>query len=310
MKTFYDYFNIEYGQREYHSKSFLSKYPGDIPLISSKGIDNGIYGYFDIKPRYCNIITVPSTGSIGIAFYQNFKCCVDDNCLVLTPKMKLQDVEMLYFTLLVRQNKYRFVYGRQITPDRLGNISIPSTLPQWLKDVNIADTSKLKEPYWKKSIELNEEKWRWFVYDDLFEIERGKGPRKNQLNGTGDTPFVTSSDQNNGWTDFTDAAPAHNGNTIGVNRNGSVAEAFYQPFPFCSTEDVHIFTPKFDINKYVALFLVTLIKKEKYRYNYGRKWGIARMRTSTIKLPVDKSGQPDWKLMEDYIKTINYSKNI
>src|SRR4051812_22086417 len=83
-----------------------------------------------------------------------------------------------------------------------------------------------------------------------------------------------SSDQNNGWTGFTTASPIHNGNTIGVNRNGSVAEAFYQPLPFCSTEDVHIFTPRFPMTKYAALFLATLIKKEKFRFNYGRKWGI------------------------------------
>jgi hypothetical protein len=65
----------------------------------------------------------------------------------------------------------------------------------------------------------------------------------------------------------------HSKNTIGVNRNGSVAEAFYHEYDYCSTEDVHIFSPKFPLNKYIAMFIITLIKKEKYRYNYGRKWG-------------------------------------
>ena len=83
----------------------------------------------------------------------------------------------------------------------------------------------------------------------------GRGPRKKDLDGTGGTPFVTSSDSNNGWTSFTSFEPIHDANTIGVNRNGSVAEAFYQPSAFCSTEDVHIFKPKFTMNKYIGLFL-------------------------------------------------------
>jgi len=105
-------------------------------------------------------------------------------------------------------------------------------------------------------------------------------------------------------------SPTHKGNTIGVNRNGSVAEAFYQPVPFCSTEDVHIFSPKFKLNPFIALFLTTLIRREKYRFGYGRKWGIQRMKTSIIKLPVTQEGEPDWAYMEHYIKTLPYSSQI
>jgi hypothetical protein len=53
-----------------------------------------------------------------------------------------------------------------------------------------------------------------------------------------------------------------------------------------------------------------LIKREKYRYNYGRKWGIERMKNSQIKLPVTKNGTPDWSFMENYIKSLPYSSNL
>ena len=49
---------------------------------------------------------------------------------------------------------------------------------------------------------------------------------------------------------------------------------------------------------------------EKYRFNYGRKWGIDRMKKSLIKLPVDSDGKPDWQFMEDYIKSLPYSINL
>ena len=78
-------FNINYGQREYHSKENLDN--GETLLISSQGGDNGCYGFFDIEVKFkLPFITVPSTGSIGEAFVQLYPCCVDDNCLVLIPK--------------------------------------------------------------------------------------------------------------------------------------------------------------------------------------------------------------------------------
>jgi hypothetical protein len=50
--------------------------------------------------------------------------------------------------------------------------------------------------------------------------------------------------------------------------------------------------------------------KEEYRYSYGRKWGIGRMKKTTIKLPTDNKVEPDWQFMEDYIKSLPYSSNL
>ena len=38
--------------------------------------------------------------------------------------------------------------------------------------------------------------------------------------------------------------------------------------------------------------------------------GIDRMKKSLIKLPVDSDGKPDYKFMEDYIKSLPYSINL
>lgn len=146
--------------------------------------------------------------------------------------------------------------------------------------------------------------WKDFKYEDLFIIERGKGPRINNIE-KGQTPFITATEINNGLTSFVDFPAVHKGNCITVNRNGSIGQAFYQKHDFCSTEDVHIFYLKFfKLNKEIAFFLITLIKKEKYRFGYGRKWGIERMKKSIIKLPVDSLGNPNWEYIENYIKKL------
>lgn len=293
----------------------LTEDPEGIPFVSRTSKNNGVSAYVKpikgVKPNPAGTISVAGGGSVMESFLQKKPYYSGRDLYYLVPKLNMSDNVLLFYCACLRENKYRFNYGRQANRT-LKDLLIPdiSAIPSFIEKNDLSRFDGLEKPLINKKIDLNIENWRWFIFDDLFEIERGRGPRKNELDGTGNTPVVTSSDQNNGWTDFTNAKPIHRGNTIGVNRNGSVAEAFYQPLPFCSTEDVHVFNPKFKMTKYVALFIATLIKKEKYRYNYGRKWGIGRMKTSKIKLPVDKSGQPDWQIMEDYIKTINYSKQI
>ncbi len=118
-----DLFEIDYGQREYHNKEDLKK--GNTLLISSQSKQNGCYGYFNINPIYKEkIITVPSTGSVGYAFVQLKECCVDDNCLTLIPKKQLSIEELFYIACVVRRERWRFKYGRQITPFKLGNFKV------------------------------------------------------------------------------------------------------------------------------------------------------------------------------------------
>jgi hypothetical protein len=126
----------------------------------------------------------------------------------------------------------------------------------------------------------------------------------------GDTPFVGSIDSNNGYREYIDRDPIHKGNTITVNYNGSVAEAFYQPKPFWASDDVNVLYPKFSMNAFNALFIVSIIKAEKYRYNYGRKWHLERMNETKIKLPSTKKKEPDFDFMENFIKSLPYSKSI
>lgn len=67
---------------------------------------------------------------------------------------------------------------------------------------------------------------------------------------------------------------------------------------------------KIQLTPEAALFICTLIRLEKYRFNYGRKWHLERMRESIIKLPVTANGAPDWAFMERYIKTFPYSSQL
>lgn len=312
MTVFYDFFTIVYGQGEYNSKRKLVLVENGTPLISSKGTERGIYGYFDIPSKFKHVISVPRTGTICHAFYQGNECCIDDNCLVLIPKKELSIQEMIYFTMLIRKERYKYVYGRQVTPKRLGNTIIPN-LPQWINELS-TKISMTKEPFHGKNLKLTDRKWEYFRYDNdcLFSVLKGSNIRVRDITHDGKIPLISALKHNNGLSGMVNADPQYDSNVIVVvgNGNAGVGEAFYQPSPFCATIDVNILKPKFKLNEFIAMFLICLIRKERYRYNFGRKWNSSRMKKSMIMLPVDSYGKPDWQFMEDYVKSLPYSGNL
>jgi hypothetical protein len=309
-----DLFEVHYGLNLELVR--LARQTDGINFVSRTAKNNGvsavvspIYGVTPIPP---GVITVAGGGAVLEAFLQPEPFYSGRDLYYLVPKVELSEAQKLYYCACIRANKYKYSYGRQANRT-LRDIMLPeiSDIPEYVTETDLSNydgsaNSCGNEP----TPSLNTANWKPFEFQELFSIARGVGPRRSDLDGTGTTPFVTSSDANNGCTGVTSMAPLHLGNTIGVNRNGSVGEAFYQPEPFCSTEDVHIFTPKFKLNVYIALFLTTLIRQEKYRFGYGRKWGIERMKISTIRLPITEQGEPDWQYMENYIKTLPYSSQL
>ncbi|MCA3793830.1 MAG: restriction endonuclease subunit S [Burkholderia sp.] len=146
------------------------------------------------------------------------------------------------------------------------------------------------------------------MISQLFELKKGKRLTKAQLKTRpGLIPFIGAIDSNNGVAANVDAA-IHDGGTITVNYNGAgVADSFYQPVPFWASDDVNVLYPKFAMSPAVALFIATVIGKEKYRFSYGRKWHLERMRESAIHLPANDDGEPDFAYMEAFIENLPFS---
>jgi len=49
-----------------------------------------------------------------------------------------------------------------------------------------------------------------------------------------------------------------------------------------------------------------VIRRERYRFSYGRKWHLARMRAAKIRLP-SKNGQPDWERMTSFVASLPFA---
>lgn len=308
-------FEVKYGNSlelinlEQCSKNF----PNAINYVSRTEKNNGISAFVErnvsISENPANTISVAVSGSVLATFLQPEPYYTGFHILVLTPKSKMTPTELIYYCICIKSNRYKYNYGRQANKT-LKALMIPAEMPLAFQHISIDQIAiPSKEPLIINQLELFSGKWAWFEIQELFEIKKGKRLTKADMND-GETPFIGSIDSNNGYREYIGQNPIHKGNTITVNYNGSVAEAFYQPEPFCASDDVNVLYPKFNLNPYIALFLVTVIKLEKYRYNYGRKWHVERMDASAIKLPITSDGLPDFEFMGNYIKSLPYSGSI
>lgn len=311
---------------------------GEYPVIGHKAENNGITAYTEKLSGYtlydnATTISLADRGNF-FASVQSKPFYIGTRVKALTAKFRSNIHILLFIATLINKESFRFSYGRN-SCDRTDNIAIklPSIningklFPdldyiEKLTKQNIipALPSKSKAvweggykntPIHSTHLELHSKEWRDFTYDDVFFIIKGKRLTSYDME-SGDYAYIGATDSNNGVTAYIgNTEHIHSGNKITVSYNGSIAEAFYQSDDFWATDDVNVLSLKnHQLNKYIAMFLITLIEKEKYRFNYGRKWKKEIMQQSIIKLPIQSNGSPDWEFMENYIKSLPYSANI
>jgi hypothetical protein len=301
-----DLFDIEYGQHEYNSKGIFKK--GETPLISSQGSDNGCYGFFSITPKYkAPIITVPRTGSIGEAFVQNHDCCVDDNCLVLLPKEHMAIEYLYYIAIMIRSQKWRFMYGRQITPERLGKIEVDDKPIEFKSPIDFKQMIVKITPKKKKVLPLGYVKTRKdFYLSELFKIKSGDYHAKYKLE-SGNIPLISCGDLDNGLIGFYDIPKEKQySNTITVAYNGIPLTTRFHPYIFGAKDDVAICINSNQLRLTTIIFIGMLLNRLSWRFSYGRKCFQNKLKYLKISLPIDAEGNLEQDYMEGCVKNTSY----
>ena len=232
--------------------------------------------------------------------------------MILKARKPMIDQEKLWWAMCITANRFRFGFGRQANRT-LKDLVLPDAkdVPTWVGSANLDRYQGARLPASAKEVTLSDQKsWQGFALQELFTIKKGQRLTKADMLH-GNTPYVGASDTGNGITAGVGQEPIHEAGTISVSYNGSVAEAFYQPAAYWATDDVNVLYPKgFQLTPATGLFLCTLIRLERYRFSYGRKWHLDRMREAVIRLPVTEQKKPDWDHMERYVKTLPYSSQL
>lgn len=315
MKKLSDIFNCWYGVNLELINCHVSK--EGIPFVSRTSNNNGVVArvelFPDIEPNPAHTLSLAGGGSVLSCFYQDEEYYSGRDLFILSPKEPMTKNEMLLYSYIISSNKYKYNYGRQANKTFRDLILPELSELKNLKWQNVNPDLKFeKEPLQMVNLQLDTCNWDWFNLSDkrLFTIKGSKTtPLKDlELSGEGSYPYITTQARNNGVCGFYDRFTEQGGCfTIDSAVKGYCS---WHEEDFSASDHVEKLIPNFKCNNFIAMFLVTVINMEQYRYNYGIKCSQTRIKNMKIKLPVDVNGNPDWQFMEDYIKSLAYSANL
>lgn len=335
-----DLFDIRKGKR----LTSEDQIDGSTPYIGAIDSNNGVSNYIEQAPIHQgNTISLSYNGSVGEAFYQPKPFWATDDVNVLYFRKEngvaFNEYIGLFICTVLRQEKYRYCYGRKWGLDSMKEtvIGLPSKLdsPDWsfmeryIKSLHCKSLTT-RVPNRENSCVFRLEQWKNFDLKRLFNIDLAKGDIKLDDINKGNVPLISSGETNNGIVGYIDEngdgkSETFSGNKITVDM---FCNAFYQSNIFYSVSHgrINILSPLFSMTKYIGLFISTIIKKEQYKYSYGRAVYSSVAAEMTIKLPVlhDDNGIvideekkyslngyiPDWEYMENYIKSLPYGDRI
>jgi len=328
-----DLFEISYGNKFDYNKMIESNNM-DIAFVSRTASNNGVSGWVepvdDKKPFPPLCITIALGGSLGSAFVQPKKFYTGQNVAVLMDKKlepKFSKEEKLFISMLIKKEcDLRFVaFGRELNKHIKTDFTI--RLPQKNEKVDRDELKKLSKGFLSKlsifssnSVQKFSDisEWRKFRVKDLFytnekgNLPRGKVHSKDDLLEGDDYFYIGAKKRDNGimYRCGFSEEQLSKGNCIVFicNGQGSVGYTNYMDVDFMASGDVALgYNEK--LNKYNALFLVTIFDKERFKYSFGRKWGKYLPDTEII-LPATSDKAPDWKYMENYIKSLPYGDKL
>ncbi len=307
--------------------------PGNFEAVQSGEGNNGVMGC--ISKSYCRnkgysyceeaCLTVARSGTSGYVSFHENGCVVGDSAkILLLREQKAKSTKVyLFLQTLLSANRFKYTYGRKVTEDLYSKtiIKLPITAdgkPDWCwmeSYIDLLHSKPLTTSNAVKPRPFDTHVWKWFKLggdDGLFDIRKGKRLTSDDQTD-GSTPYIGAIDSNNGVSNYIGQNPIHDGNTISLSYNGSVGEAFYQPVPYWATDDVnalYLHDEYGTLTSAAGLFVCTVLKHDKYRYSYGRKWTLDNMNNTMVKLPATPEGKPDWQWMENYIKSLPYGDRL
>lgn len=154
--------------------------------------------------------------------------------------------------------------------------------------------------------------WKPFRIDSLFTLENGKNKSAADLEEGDETVYVGAKKDGNGIMKHVRSVPnlESKGNCIVFicNGEGSVGYANYMNRSFIGTSDIVAgYNPH--LTALSGLFIATVFGLERPRYSWGRKLK-QTLASTIIRLPATQHGEPDWKRMEEYMRSMKYGDRI
>lgn len=304
---------------------------GKIPLVSSGKENNGIIAFVeDEKARLWdkNTLTIDMFGKV---FYQEspYFAVSHGRVNILLPKISMTKWCLQFIGCAIEKvasQKYAFnemCTGTKVLKDNIKLPATPDGAPDWaymesymanlgikvVESLTLLQTAKDAE---KKKVDTTE--WGEFKFGDLFDLHGIKQAKSQKLiptvelsDGIPCVPYIVQSQFNNMVGRYVDKQwliennePPVEGNALvlGVTLNA----CSYQPEEFGASQVITARSPC--LNKNNGFFIAAIVRKRIEQFDYKEKPSFEKYRALKIMLPIDKTGQPDWAYMEEYMRKV------
>lgn len=316
MKKLNELFDINYGASLELINCNIVPPKDGIPFVSRTSKNNGVVAFVEpmenILPNPGGTLSVAVGGSVLSTFLQETEYYSGFHILYLKPRFKLTKLQLLFYCYSINFNAYKYSYGRQANKT-LKDLLVPDVaeIPKEFLKLNIKKpkNDKIKD----RILNLDFNQWQTFHISELFELQKCKCNNATELLTSGDDIYyIGAKKKENGVMKkvVRDEQLVTKGNCILFigDGQGSIGYSLYQQNDFIGSSTLTAGYNDY-LNKYNALFIVTILDLERYRYSFGRKYGKDQILKATIKLPTIDN-KPNWKYMEEFIKALPYSKAI
>lgn len=312
-----DYFKVEYGR--FHAKDELGT--GTVNYITTSGFNNGITNTCEEATHQGNCITVASDGAMGASFYQEEAFTTSNIVSTLTPlpHTPLNKYNALFLCAIIFGKRAEFGWlGFKMSVDRVRNLRVklpatPDGAPDWAYmesymanlETKVAESLTLLQAAKdaeKKKVDTRE--WGEFRVGELFDAERGKVKNIQPLT-PGATPIIAAGAYNQGIAGMYAIDSAYK-NRITVSCNGAgCGSTFYHPYEFNVNGDAITLIEKKCMSDRAKQFVACILNATFTRkFSYEEKCSPQKALAEAMRLPIDKTGQPDWAYMEEYMRKV------
>lgn len=301
---------------------------GEIPLVSSGKENNGIIAFVeDKKARLweANTLTIDMFGKV---FYQEnpYFAVSHGRVNILLPKISMTKECLQFMGCAIEKvtlQKYAFnemCTGTKVLKDNIKLPATPDGAPDWAymeshianletkvaESLTMLQTAKDAE---KKKVDTRE--WGEFRVGELFEVKISKSVDKGGLEFTedGEYDFIGRTPLNNGIQGKLNKLKfeANQEGTYSIAQIG-MHVCQYRERKWYASQNLFVLTPfaekSHKANKFIATVITRYLDCAYGEDTYATYPTAKTLPHLKIKLPVDKTGQPDWAYMEEYMRKV------
>lgn len=313
-----DLFEAYLSKDDIQPKNFVE---GKIPLVSSGKENNGIIAFVeDEKARLweANTLTIDMFGKV---FYQEspYFAVSHGRVNILLPKISMTKGCLQFIGCAIEKvASQKYAFNEMCTGTKVlkNNIKLPTTpdgAPDWAYmesymanlETKVAESMTLLQAVKdaeKKKVDTRE--WGEFRVGELFDAERGKVKNIQPLT-PGATPIIAAGAYNQGIAGMYEIDSAYK-NRITVSCNGAgCGSTFYHPYEFNVNGDAITLIEKKCMPDRAKQFVACILNATFTRkFSYEEKCSPQKALAEVMRLPIDKTGQPDWAYMEEYMRKV------